>query len=343
MELYFAADDPELFTLDNQGNLSSIPVNPGNPNGSFAGEDGGFIQFANQLYYNAERAGTPEVLFSLGADNVAHPVTDAHGHDIETGSGIPAEFTIYDGSLYFIGFGSLGTDLFKVDPTGAVSELNVNPGGYAFPFSFSENFGFTQFDGDLFFTASTPATTSFDQTGLFFITPAGVFDGAHDQVLYQGQSLGDAGEDGGFFSFNGGMFFNAVDPTTLQSELFKLDVNGTPTRVLDGSGAPFMHPDGKSSIFHGFNGSLYFTEQGEGVPGSGGLPAEVGLFRLDPNGNATEVVDPAAGRPAERIRVRQQRRRVVQRPAARWRHGRLQRQPLLQRRNAAQRHCAVQQ
>src|SRR5208283_4552226 len=47
--LYFSADgtssalNPDLFTLDSNNDLTSIPMNV--PNGSLAGEDGGFIQF----------------------------------------------------------------------------------------------------------------------------------------------------------------------------------------------------------------------------------------------------------------------------------------------------------
>ncbi len=132
-ELFFSGDgqsgqlNPDLFTLDTTGHLASIPLNP--PNGSFAGEDGGYIQFANGLYFNANTDATGEVLFRLGADNVAHAVTDASGHTISAINGVSADYTIYDGSLYFIAQGSTGTDLFKIDPTGVVTEINVNPGG----------------------------------------------------------------------------------------------------------------------------------------------------------------------------------------------------------------------
>src|SRR5712671_4403899 len=268
--LYFSGQDPELIRLDTEGNLSSVAVNPANPNGSNAGEDGGFIQFANQLYFFAFRDGVGDVLFSLNGANDATPVLDANGDTIGDAAGVDANYTIYDGNLYFIGQGSgTGLDLFRIDAAGAVHAIDVNP-GTANAFDQFNNFGLTQFDGNLYFTAYNASNDTYDQTGLFFIDPSG----ALHQVEYYGHSLADAGEDGGFFSFNGGLFFNVFVPG-LGDALFVLDANGQPTPVIP-------HIFGETTYFQTLGGSLYVTEA---TPG--GTPD--GLVQIDTCGCVFEV------------------------------------------------------
>ena len=277
--LYFSADgsssalNPDLFTLAAGSDTpTSIPVNP--PNGSSAGENGGFIQFANGLYFFADTSTTLDGLFRLGADNVAHAVTDASGHQISNPGQINAEFTIFDGSLYFIAEGSVGTDLFKIDPTGAVTEINVNPGGNAFD-QFN-SFGLTEFDGKLFFDAYSSTSTNSDKTALFEIDPN---SNVATEVKDSGHSLDNAGEDGGFFTFNGGLFFNAFDPTFGDS-LFVLDANGQPTLVMSG-GSPIPHVTGETTYFQTLGANLYVTEQTSG--------SNDGLFQVTPGGTFTEI------------------------------------------------------
>ncbi|HLH92421.1 MAG TPA: hypothetical protein VKX28_28665 [Xanthobacteraceae bacterium] len=284
--LFFSADDPDLFTLDNQGNLTSIPVNPGSPNGSFAGEDGGFIQFANGLYFNANTDATGEVLFRLGPDNVAHPVTDSQGHFIDGISGVSADFTVYDGSLYFIG----GGELHKIDPTGAVSEIKINPTGDSFG---ADNFGgFVQFDGDLYFTAHSSVTTGTDGTGLFFLDPQGNLNQIFTETFVFSPpssfipeviSLGDAGVDGGFATFNGALFFNG-DFSDFGPVLFELDATGAANPITDDSSPqlfPLLHTFGEATYFGVLGGALFVTEQGS-TPDS--------LWEIDSCGCTNEIL-----------------------------------------------------
>ncbi|HUI97705.1 MAG TPA: hypothetical protein VLX44_18260, partial [Xanthobacteraceae bacterium] len=274
--LFFSADDPDLFVLDNQGHFTSIPVNPSNPIGSFAGEDGGFIAFANQLYFFANRDGVGNVLFGLGADDVAHPVLDTNGHTVGDVGGINADYTVYDGNLYFIGLGTnTGIDLMRIDADGVAHEIDINPGP-AHAFDQFNSFGFAQFDGNLYFDAYSAASTNFDKTALFFVDPTGT----PHQVLYNGQSLDDAGEDGGFFTFNGGLFFNAVDPTFGDS-LFVLDANGQPTLVMS-AGFPIPHVTGETTYFATLGANMYVTEETSS--------SIDGLFQVTPGGTFTEML-----------------------------------------------------
>ena len=273
--LVFSAGDPDLFTVDSHGNLTPIPVDPNNPGHSSAGEDGGFIQFANGLYFFATTTATGEALFRLDANDVSTPVL-FNGQPIGT---LPqgAHFTIYDGSLYFIGVATAGgSQLFKVDPTGAVSEIVVNPVGDAF--GQSNNFGFTEFDGNLYFSAFNASNISVDHTGLYFIDPHGNLN----QVVEGTFSLADAGEDGGYFAFNGGLFFNAQILPGLHS-LMVLDANGLPSPILGLN----SHIHNEQTYFQTLGGNLYLTEDTSNSPD--------GLLKIDTAGNATEVTFGIAG------------------------------------------------
>jgi T1SS-143 domain-containing protein len=280
--LYFSAGDPELVRLDTQGNLSSIPVNPGNPFGSFAGEDGGFVQFANQLYFFAHQDGVGDVLFSLNGANEATPVLDADGHTITDPQG-DVHFTAFNGSLYFgADVAGHGDALVQIDPTGAVHVFDtfaIDPDLLNGNFYPGEQSGFGEFDGSLYFAAldANGATSEM----LFKLDPGG---GTPTEILYQGAPLADAGIDGGFVTFNGGLFFNAADPAHFNEDvLFVLDANGNPAVVHDVCGCPFvdLFPGNDSSNFHVFDGSLYFTALGS--------TTVEGLYQLNASGIASEL------------------------------------------------------
>ena len=134
------------------------------------------------------------------------------------GGGVNANYTIYDGNLYLIGEGAgAGLDLIRVDAAGVAHEIDVNP-GVANAFDQSDNFGFAQFDGSLYFTAYNAASTNFDKTSFFHIDGNG---SAPVEVTYNGHSLDNAGEDGGFITFNGGVSatFTVVAPGEIDTSV----------------------------------------------------------------------------------------------------------------------------
>ena len=282
--LYFSGDGssgqlaPDLFRLDVNNDLTSIPVNP--PNGSSAGEDGGFIQFANDLYFFAHKDGVGDVLFKLDASGVAVAVLDGDGNTIAEPGG-NAHFTIYDGSLYLgADVSGHGDTLVQIDPTGAVHVVDTiavdpqsNTGFYP-----GETSGFAQFDGSLYFSALD--TDGASDPVLFKLGP----DGTLAHVDFQGGSLPDAGIDGGFATFNGGLFFNASDSALFGFDvLFTLDANGNPTPVLDAFGGELFDLGGGPANFHVFDGSLYLTAISFEFALDPGFTET--LFKVDANGS----------------------------------------------------------
>jgi hypothetical protein len=103
-ELYFSTLDdtsgelnPDLYRLDSAGTLTAMPINL--PNGSSAGEDGGFINFAGSLYFNAYTQLAGDVLVKLSSN--AGPVTivtDGSGNAFGA-TGSSANFAVIGNSL----------------------------------------------------------------------------------------------------------------------------------------------------------------------------------------------------------------------------------------------------
>src|SRR5262249_59129493 len=84
--LMFAATEPigvgtDLFELDKIGHWESIDVNPG-PNNSYAGENGGFFEFAHDLYFMAagpqpdDPSQVVDGLFKMNPTGVVTAVSD---------------------------------------------------------------------------------------------------------------------------------------------------------------------------------------------------------------------------------------------------------------------------
>ena len=287
--LYFSGDghsgqlNADLFRLDVNNDFTSIPVNP--PDGSAAGEDGGFIQFANDLYFFANKDGVGNVLFKLDASGVATAVLDGNGQTIADPDG-NAHFTMYDGSLYFgANVAGHGDALVQIDPTGGVhvfDTIAVDPefNGNFYP---GEQGGFAQFDGNLYFSALDANGETSER--LFELTPGA---SAPTEILYQGSPLVDAGIDGGFATFSGGLFFNAADPAIFNFDvLFKLDANGNPTPVLDGFGGELFDFGGGPANFHVFDGSLYLTAISFEFTLDPNFTED--LFKIDANGGVSAL------------------------------------------------------
>jgi SdrD B-like domain len=107
--LYFSAygntgnsGNPDLYTLNASGDPVAMPLNVAY--GSSAGEDGGFFQFAGNLYFNASGTATSstEALFELTPNGTVTAVSaGANNSDgfFDAINGESADFTEYDGSL----------------------------------------------------------------------------------------------------------------------------------------------------------------------------------------------------------------------------------------------------
>src|SRR5262249_9038965 len=225
--LYFpaignGAVGPDLFVLHDQSTPRPPPVRtaPAAGFGSNAGENGGFHELNNKLYFFADEATIFGGLHQLGTDGTISLVSGA----ISTGS--DAHFTYFDHALYFRAFSSAGDELVRLDGSGLVTPIDVNPGP-ANSFAGADG-GFAAFHGSLYFSADTPATGE----DLFRLdagstTPVPV-------EIDPGTQSSFAGEDSGFGVLNQTLYFNAFNAADLQSELFSLAAgSSTPSVVRD--------------------------------------------------------------------------------------------------------------
>ena len=311
----------DLYTLDANGDPVAIPINL--PNGSLAGEDGGFFQFAGDLYFNAATAPTGEALFKMDPGGQVTAVDDGSGGFFGVAS-LDAHFTEFAGSLYFRADTVDGDQLVKLDASGTSQVIVLNPGGQAA--SPGANGGFVEFDHSLYFSAFTPTSGSNNPDLIKLDADGTVTDISTRSVPSDGS---DPGDGGGLIVFNNALYFNSLDDSG-DLTLFRLDAGSTTPVLVDAS---LSNPSFTDSAFHAYNDNLYFNEAdttygngtlfqldasgtltaltylGDALVGAGALGgmidfagsmffvADTGftngtaLFRLDPNGLITDVYD----------------------------------------------------
>ncbi len=232
------------------------------------------------------------------------------------GSSDPADFTVYNGELYFTAFtASSGRELWKLTSAGVPQLVaDIHPAGSSDPRDL------TVFNNELFFTADTPAygreiwkintagtaslvtdvfadgssdpgyLTVFNNalyfaafttaTGreLWRTTPGGVASEVEDIDLFGSSDPAD------LIVFNNELYFSASAPTTGR-ELWKVDAAGIAALVADLDANGSSEPAGLTE----FNGELYFSAT---TPASGRE-----LWKVNPLGMSSQVTDlePAAG------------------------------------------------
>jgi hypothetical protein len=284
--LYFSAfggtgnnGNPDLYTLNASGNPVAKPLNVAN--GSFAGEDGGFFQFAGNLYFNANGTATSdtEALYKLDPSGTVTAVSaGANNADgfFDAISEESANFTEFDGSLYFGALVNTGGQVVKLNADGSsqVITLDLNSESFA-----GLNGGFVEFNGDLYFSAITTTTNGFGPD-LIQLDPNGNVTEISTRIPANAAFGSNAGEDGGFYVFNNTLYFNATSDT-LGDPLFELTAGSITPVPVDPTGNVLSHT-GIASGFHQFDGSLYFNEQ------SGALFDDT-LFKLDAGGTLTPL------------------------------------------------------
>ena len=246
--------------------------------GSFAGEDGGYVQFSNSLYFFAFTAATDQVLFQLGPDGLVTAVSDGNG-GYYGDPGENANFTLFDGSLYFEAISPTGGDqLVKLNADGSSRTIVLNPNGQeAFPGSQG---GFTEFDGSLYFGAITQETNGFNPD-LIKLNADGTWTEISTRAPADAQFGSLAGEDGGFVVYNNALYFNSYSDT-VGFTLFKLAAGSTTPVLVDPTGTVLSHEFEVPSAFHVFNGDLYFN-------GLSNALSNDTLFQLDAVGNLTAL------------------------------------------------------
>ncbi len=282
--LYFSAIGPgafgpDLYVLDSNGVVTAAPIRTDSSAafGSDAGDDGGYVQFSNNLYFFAGTAQTGEVLFQLGANGLVTPVGDGNG-GYYGDPGENANFTMFDGSLYFEAISqSSGDQLVKLNADGTSQTIVLNPNGQeAFP---GQN-GFTEFDGSLYFGAITQTTNGFNPD-LIKLNADNTWTEISTRAPADVQFGSSAGEDGGFIVYNNALYFNAISDS-FGDTLFKLAAGSVTPVLVDPTGTLLTHEFEVPSAFHLFNGDLYFN-------GLSNALSNDTLFQLDAAGNLTAL------------------------------------------------------
>jgi Ca2+-binding RTX toxin-like protein len=151
--------------------------------------------------------------------------------------------------------------------------------------------GLAAFAGNVYFSADTPTTDAqpgvFSNPVLFQLNSAGVTS----EVLLNGHPVTDAGEDGGFFSFNSHLYFFADDSSASTfAGLFAMDSTGNISELIDPTdNGPLGAPQSATAHFTVFDGNLYFeAETGKGDE----------LVEIDSLGNIKVIdVNPSLGPP----------------------------------------------
>jgi VCBS repeat-containing protein len=232
-----------------------MPINF--PNGSSAGEDGGFINFAGSLYFNAYTQLAGDVLVKLSSN--AGPVTivtDGSGNAFGA-TGSSANFAVIGNSLYFEAYTVSGDSLVKLNDDGSSQTFEFNGNNLSFA---GQNGGFVPFGGLVYLSAVTTTTSGFNPDLVAFDPSNDTYTEISTRSAGNAQFGSSAGEDGGFYVFNNALYFNATIDTGggASDTLMKLVAGSTTPVAVDT--AELTHETGISSAFHSFNGKLYFNE-----------------------------------------------------------------------------------
>jgi ELWxxDGT repeat protein len=131
--LFFRANNAntgvELYVSDGTGNgtILLLDINP-NSNSSFPDN---LISFNNKLFFTAGNSIIGNELYvSDGTVNGTHIYMD---YKKGTGSSLFSNFCKFNNTLFFTGYGTGGRELFKLDPTDTIVEIDINPFGGSDP------------------------------------------------------------------------------------------------------------------------------------------------------------------------------------------------------------------
>ncbi|HZN35977.1 MAG TPA: hypothetical protein VFB80_19240, partial [Pirellulaceae bacterium] len=215
--LYFTADGPggrHLYRESPSGTSDPVLVNLG------AGvlDPQGFTEFGGKLYFSALDPVDGRELFVLtpSGNNKSETVTKVANLDGTSASSSPGEFFVFDNRLYFAATAANGRELFRLDSSGQITQIDINAG----PASSSPS-GFTLFDGQLYFAATVGG-----QRGLFRLSP-----GAASPVPVSLPSGVMLPQDVVFYAVEDVLFFAAEGP--LGRELYRMGPGEIVTLAAD--------------------------------------------------------------------------------------------------------------
>ena len=277
-QLFFTADDgitgQELWVSDGTADGTQLlkDINPGSydvdidyPASSYASD---FTEFDGQLFFSANDGVTGNELWvSDGTANGTQLLKDINTTDNPYGpsSSLPSNFTEFDGQLFFTANdGVTGSELWISDGTANGTQLLKDIDTTDNPYGPSGSYAsdFTEFDGQLFFTADDGITGR----------ELWVSDGtANGTQLLKDINTTDSPYGPGPFSFtefDGQLFFTADDGVTGR-ELWVSDGTANGTQLLkdiNTTDSPYGSSSSDASDFTEVDDKLFFTAD-DGVTG----------------------------------------------------------------------------
>lgn len=265
--LFFTSRDPtssgrEIWLSDgtNAGTNLFLDINVGTTDSN----PSNFVIFNNKLYFTADNGTNGRELWVTdGTVAGTQMVLDIYPGSIGSN---PTELTVYNNFLIFTANNpSLGNEIFKMTTSESVSNLkNINTGS-----GNSSPFGYTVFNGDLYFAADNGSGVELWKSG-GFPSNTNLFANINPSGESTPQSLTE---------YNGKLYFNADDGTNGR-ELWVTDGTTIGTQIVDDIRPGIVGSDPSNLISVGSN--LFFTAN-DGSTGSE-------LFKyIDPILNIGEV------------------------------------------------------
>ena len=278
-QLFFTANDGEngneLWVSDGteSGTQLLVDIRPGSSDygyvyGSYADD---FTEFNGQLFFTANDGETGNELWvSDGTESGTQLLVDIRPGSSDYGyvyGSYANDFTEFNGQLFFTANdGENGNELWVSDGTAAGTQLlvDIRPGSSDYGYIYgSYAYNFTEFDGQLFFTANNGETgnelwvsdgTAAGTQLLVDINP-GSYSGYYGEYPYSSYA-----DD--FTEFNGQLFFTANDGEN-GNELWVSDGTAAGTQLLvdirPGSSDYGYVYGSYADDFTEFNGQLFFT------------------------------------------------------------------------------------
>jgi Ca2+-binding RTX toxin-like protein len=263
-----------VIRLAGDGSYSTVDLNPGHE--SFAGQNGGFVEYDGSLYFSAVTALTdgfnPDLVRLHQDGNVTELSTRNSGNAaFGSNAGEDGGLIVFSDRLYFNAYDDLhGDRLFRYQ-SGSTSPVEALPNDVSH--QIGDDSAFHLFAGSLYFNEFSQTSGA---NSLFRLDA----DDSLAELDYLGVPLVGAGQLGGWVDFAGGAFFVANSATT-GTDLFRIDSCGCIEAIDVNAGAADGFDMNLPAHFTIFGGALYF----DAYDGAG----TDALFRLSADGQLDEI------------------------------------------------------
>ncbi|MCI0360315.1 MAG: hypothetical protein L0211_17710, partial [Planctomycetaceae bacterium] len=257
--LYFSAEvggSRLLFREAPSGTSDPVPVNLG----AGVTDPRDFVTFDDQLFFSALDPADGRELFAMSVPgNNNETVTKIANLDGSSASSSPGDFFVFGQNLYFSATAANGRELFRLNTSGNIAQLDLASG----PASSSPS-GFVEFQGDMYFAATVGGTR-----GLWRLDTSTSALAAVPIPLPTGVSLP---QEAVFYALADELFFAADGPAG--RELYRMTTAQVVSLAADVNAGP---PSSNPAEVILLGGKVYF------VATEAGVGRELFVLRRDPS------------------------------------------------------------